>query len=225
MRFGSCNGGAAVRQSIETAVRNASPLPAPPEPRAVRARGRACVHAQGVPPLNFRRTFIALVAARPAGTPAGRPVDRPDPERHGGVRADRHRAARLGRHGAAPYDVAATVQADLERSGRFRPLPRAQLLEQPHAAGEVDAADWRMLKVDYVLVGRLSAHARRTLRSALRAGLGRERRAPARHRSAGRPEGAEAREPPHLRRGLRTASWACAARLRRASPMSRWMAR
>ena len=33
MRFGSCNGGAAVRQSIENAVRNASPLPAPPEPR------------------------------------------------------------------------------------------------------------------------------------------------------------------------------------------------
>jgi colicin import membrane protein len=32
MRFGSCNGGAAVRQSIENAVRNASPLPAPPEP-------------------------------------------------------------------------------------------------------------------------------------------------------------------------------------------------
>lgn len=31
-RFGRCNGGAAVRQSIETAVRNASPLPAPPEP-------------------------------------------------------------------------------------------------------------------------------------------------------------------------------------------------
>jgi len=32
MRFGPCNGGAAVRQSIETAVRNASPLPAPPQP-------------------------------------------------------------------------------------------------------------------------------------------------------------------------------------------------
>ena len=32
MRFGSCNGGAAVRQSISTAVKNASPLPAPPEP-------------------------------------------------------------------------------------------------------------------------------------------------------------------------------------------------
>jgi colicin import membrane protein len=31
-RFGPCNGNAAVRQSIETAVRNSSPLPAPPEP-------------------------------------------------------------------------------------------------------------------------------------------------------------------------------------------------
>jgi len=57
--------------------------------------------------------------------------------------------------GGVPYDVAATVQADLERSGRFRPLPRSQLVEMPHAASEVDAADWRMLKVDYVLVGKL----------------------------------------------------------------------
>jgi hypothetical protein len=36
--------------------------------------------------------------------------------------------------GAVPYDVAATVQADLERSGRFRPLPRSQIVEQPHMA-------------------------------------------------------------------------------------------
>jgi TolB protein len=58
--------------------------------------------------------------------------------------------------GPAPYDVAATVQADLERSGRFRPLPRSQMLELPHAAAQVDVADWRMLKVDYVLVGSLA---------------------------------------------------------------------
>lgn len=58
--------------------------------------------------------------------------------------------------GPAPYDVAATVQADLERSGRFRPLPRGQQVDAPHAAAEVDTADWRMLKVDYVLVGRLA---------------------------------------------------------------------
>lgn len=59
--------------------------------------------------------------------------------------------------GPPPHDVAATVHADLARSGRFRPLPQAQVIEQPHAASEVDVADWRMLKVDYVLVGRLSA--------------------------------------------------------------------
>ena len=58
--------------------------------------------------------------------------------------------------GAAPWDVAGTVHADLERSGRFKPLPRAQMIEQPHAAADVDPADWRMLRVDYVLVGRLA---------------------------------------------------------------------
>jgi TolB protein len=61
--------------------------------------------------------------------------------------------------GPAPWDVAATVQSDLEHSGRFRPLPREQLIEQPSAFKDVDVADWRMLKVDYVLVGRLSASA------------------------------------------------------------------
>jgi TolB protein len=56
---------------------------------------------------------------------------------------------------AAAWDVAATVQADLERSGRFRALPRSQMIEFPHQADAVDATDWRMLKVDYVVVGQL----------------------------------------------------------------------
>lgn len=53
--------------------------------------------------------------------------------------------------------VAEVVTADLERSGRFRALPRSAMVEMPSQASEVDAADWRMLKVDYVLVGRWSA--------------------------------------------------------------------
>ena len=57
--------------------------------------------------------------------------------------------------GPAPYDVAATVAADLERSGRFKALPRSAMLEFPHAAAGVDAANWRLLKVDYVAVGKL----------------------------------------------------------------------
>ena len=56
---------------------------------------------------------------------------------------------------AAAWDVAATVQADLERSGRFRALPRSQMLEFPHQADAADLTDWRMLKVDYVVVGQL----------------------------------------------------------------------
>ena len=55
--------------------------------------------------------------------------------------------------GPAPYAVAATVAADVERSGRFEALPRGSMVEIPHTAAEVDTADWRLLKVDYVLVG------------------------------------------------------------------------
>lgn len=57
--------------------------------------------------------------------------------------------------GAAPFDVAATIAADLSRSGRFAALPRTDMLEFPHSAAEVDAANWRLLKVDYVVVGKL----------------------------------------------------------------------
>jgi TolB protein len=61
--------------------------------------------------------------------------------------------------GAAPYDVAATVAADLERSGRFKALPRGTMIDFPQSAAQVDAADWRLLKVDYVVVGRLRPRA------------------------------------------------------------------
>jgi len=57
--------------------------------------------------------------------------------------------------GAAPHDAAETIRADLERSGRFSALRRADMLEFPHTAAGVDAANWRLLKVDYVVVGRL----------------------------------------------------------------------
>jgi len=57
--------------------------------------------------------------------------------------------------GAAPWDVASTIDSDLARSGRFAPLPRGDMLEFPHVATEVDAANWRLLKVDYVVIGKL----------------------------------------------------------------------
>lgn len=56
---------------------------------------------------------------------------------------------------AGGVDPAAVVAADLERSGRFRALARAEQLQQPTTAAQVDAAQWRLLEVDYVVVGRL----------------------------------------------------------------------
>jgi len=52
-------------------------------------------------------------------------------------------------------DIAAVVRADLNRSGRFRTLPEADLIEHPTRASEVDFAIWQVLKQDYLLVGRI----------------------------------------------------------------------
>jgi TolB protein len=50
-------------------------------------------------------------------------------------------------------DVSAIVAADLERSGRFAPLPRAQMIEKPQPGDPIRFSDWRLLKTDYVVVG------------------------------------------------------------------------
>jgi TolB protein len=53
-------------------------------------------------------------------------------------------------------DIAGVVQHDLESSGRFRALARSLMRSQPGRASEVQAADWRALGSNYVLVGRVS---------------------------------------------------------------------
>lgn len=57
--------------------------------------------------------------------------------------------------GPVPVDVAAVIEADLERSGRFDGLERAAMLQKPTSGAEVDFANWRLLKTDFVVVGRL----------------------------------------------------------------------
>ena len=52
-------------------------------------------------------------------------------------------------------DVAAVVRADLDRSGQFRGLPEAQMVERPTRGSEVNYATWRALKQDYLVVGRV----------------------------------------------------------------------
>jgi TolB protein len=57
--------------------------------------------------------------------------------------------------GPVPVDVAAVIEADLERSGRFEGLERAAMLQKPTSGAEVDIANWRLLKTDFVVVGRI----------------------------------------------------------------------
>jgi TolB protein len=52
-------------------------------------------------------------------------------------------------------DVAAVVQRDLESSGRFRPMERRDMLTTPVRASDVQTADWRAARNDYIVVGRV----------------------------------------------------------------------
>lgn len=56
-------------------------------------------------------------------------------------------------------DVAGIVQRDLEGSGRFKALPRAQMSVKPTRAEEVVINEWRGSGTDYIVVGRLSSTA------------------------------------------------------------------
>src|SRR5688500_19815030 len=54
-------------------------------------------------------------------------------------------------------DVAQVIQRDLESSGRFKAMARTDMVFTPTVSSEVDAAGWKQQRVDYVVVGRVSA--------------------------------------------------------------------
>ena len=55
--------------------------------------------------------------------------------------------------GNQPEDIAAIVDADLQRSGNFSPLNRADLVAQPVSGDRPRFANWRLSGADYLLVG------------------------------------------------------------------------
>ncbi len=55
--------------------------------------------------------------------------------------------------GRLPEDLAGIVTSDLQLSGRFEALPVSQMLSLPHEANEVLFRDWRLLKVEYLIIG------------------------------------------------------------------------
>jgi TolB protein len=58
---------------------------------------------------------------------------------------------------AASFDVAQLVSDDLARSGRFRPMERADMIDQPHNGAAIQFDDWRRLNNDYLVVGSMQA--------------------------------------------------------------------
>ncbi|MCC7412439.1 MAG: Tol-Pal system beta propeller repeat protein TolB [Gammaproteobacteria bacterium] len=59
----------------------------------------------------------------------------------------------------APGDVAGIVAADLARSGRFAPMPFEDLPGRPTDFAEVNFRDWRLLGMENLVIGRMSATA------------------------------------------------------------------
>ena len=58
--------------------------------------------------------------------------------------------------GAAPEDAGGIVAADLRNSGKFNPLDRSRLPQQPGSAQEVQPAAWSALGIDAVVVGQVT---------------------------------------------------------------------
>lgn len=52
-------------------------------------------------------------------------------------------------------DVAAVVGADLTRSGRFKAIPPASMLEKPSEASAINFTNWRVLNVNDLVIGRV----------------------------------------------------------------------
>ena len=58
--------------------------------------------------------------------------------------------------GAGQENIAAIISSDLSRSGRFAPLPDHDLVSHPSEIAEVNYQTWRMLKVDDMVIGKVT---------------------------------------------------------------------
>jgi len=55
-----------------------------------------------------------------------------------------------------PQDVAKIIGDDLQRTGKFQPLPRTDLVAKPHTEADVKFANWRALGADNLVIGQVS---------------------------------------------------------------------
>ncbi len=64
-----------------------------------------------------------------------------------------------GQAEGGPNDVAAVIASDLQLSGRFKPLERRDLVARPTRGEQVRFEDWRLLKSDFLVIGRVAPEA------------------------------------------------------------------
>jgi len=58
---------------------------------------------------------------------------------------------------AVPQQMHQIIAADLQRSGYFSPLAEKDMIAKPSEASQVSFTDWRALKMDHLVVGRIQA--------------------------------------------------------------------
>jgi TolB protein len=61
----------------------------------------------------------------------------------------------LGTSAAPDTDVAAVIRANLNRSGMFNALAETDVVERPVRGSEINFSTWRLLRQDYIVVGRV----------------------------------------------------------------------
>jgi TolB protein len=61
-----------------------------------------------------------------------------------------------GEEADAPFDIDDVIAADLNRSGRFRPIPEDDMLQKPTTSVEIDFDDWSILAVEAVVIGKIT---------------------------------------------------------------------
>jgi TolB protein len=54
-----------------------------------------------------------------------------------------------------PQSIATIIASDLARSGRFAPMATKDMLARPHAADQVKFQNWRIINMEYLVVGKL----------------------------------------------------------------------
>jgi TolB protein len=58
---------------------------------------------------------------------------------------------------APPEDISEIISNDLASSGRFAPLEKRDLISQPHEGTQINFQDWRLLRSEGLLIGKVSS--------------------------------------------------------------------